>query len=66
MSDSLKGMIQFPCCTNNKALVHKGASGKASIPCTRCGKYILFDYDIMTASIISAAKGAVHKLQKGA
>lgn len=65
MSDSFKGMIQYPCCSH-KALVYEGASGKVSIPCTRCGKYILFDYDKMTASIGGAAKGAVHRLQKGA
>lgn len=64
--ESIKGMILYPCGCGRKALVYESARGRVSVPCPRCGKYALFDYDHMTASICGAAKGAIHKLQQGA
>ena len=38
-----------------------GASGKATHPCPRCGKFIEFDYDKMSARVTKAERGASQK-----
>lgn len=60
-AQQIKGMIAYPCCRNKKAMVMYGASGKATHPCPRCGKFIEFDYDKMSARITKAERGASQK-----
>lgn len=49
----VKGMIPFPCCPKEKALIYRGAHGRSSYKCPRCGRYAVFDADTMTAVCIS-------------
>ena len=60
-AEQIKGMIAYPCCTNKKAMVKYGARGKATHPCTQCGKFIEFDYDEMSAHITKAERGATQR-----
>lgn len=51
-----KGFIKCPFC-QDKAMVRKNAHGQASHRC-KCGKYLLFDYDNMTAKPAAPIRGA--------
>lgn len=51
-----KGYIKCPFC-GDKTLVMKNAHGKASHKC-KCGKCLLFDYDIMIAEHSAPVRGA--------
>jgi len=55
---SVKGAIPCPCCLKEKIIAYRGASGKSSVRCRNCGKFILVDYDKMTAILVKAHKGA--------
>lgn len=61
--EQVKDMIPFPCCPREKIIVCVNSRGRASIKCPHCGKIALFDFDEMTATIISPIRGAVHKLK---
>ncbi|MDO4977889.1 MAG: hypothetical protein Q4E53_11575 [Eubacteriales bacterium] len=54
----VRGNIPYPCCPKEKNVVYEGAKGKNSSKCPRCGRFILFDYDQMTAAVIGQVKGA--------
>lgn len=62
-AEQIKGMIIYPCCSNKKAMVKFGASGKATHPCPQCGKFIEFDYDTMSAQITRAERGATQRFK---
>ena len=57
--EELKGFIPCPFC-GKKALVKWDAHGQASHPC-KCGQYLLFDYDAMTAEPTKPMRGAVKR-----
>lgn len=59
-----KGYIAFPCCPKEKIIPYSGATGYVSIKCPRCGGFITFDLDNMTASKTGAARGVVKQLNK--
>lgn len=60
----LNGMIEFPCCKKEKVMIYEGTSGRCSVKCPRCGKYVIFDYDKMEAVLGAAIRGASHKLRE--
>ena len=56
--DNIKGKIPYPCCPHRSAIVSKDASGKISVPCPNCGRFVLLDPIRMTAKLIKPCKGA--------
>lgn len=63
-AEKIKGMIAYPCCPKNKVMVYTSARGRVSVKCPKCGKFIIFDYDNMTAEIGEVARGATHRFMK--
>ena len=61
--EKIKGMIQYPCCPKQSAIVYEGACGSASIQCPNCKKYLLLDYDRMTARITKPCRGAAARFK---
>lgn len=57
-TDEYTGVIVYPCCPREKVLVKRGTLGAASQKCPHCGKYVLFDYNKMTAELIRPVRGA--------
>ena len=56
--DQIKGIIQFPCCPKQTAVVSRDAHGKVSVQCANCGRFLLLDNDRMTATVTKPCKGA--------
>ena len=56
--EKIKGAIRCPVCKKEKVIAYEGASGKASVRCHKCGRYLLVDWDKMTAQENEACKGA--------
>lgn len=61
----IKGMIEYPCCPKETVIVYETAQGSFSSKCPRCGKFVLFDTDQMTAEICAPLKGAKDKFRRG-
>jgi hypothetical protein len=61
----IKGMIEYPCCPKEAVIVYETSRGSFSIKCPRCGKFVLFDADQMTAEICAPLKGAKDKFRRG-
>ncbi len=57
----VKGMIPYPCCPRESAMVYLNAHGQVSTKCPRCGRFVKFDYDSMTAIVVNAIRGASHR-----
>lgn len=55
VENKYKGYIECPCC-GAKTFVEKGAHGRVSTQC-KCKKYLVFDYDAMTAVPAKAVRG---------
>ena len=53
-SVELKGVIKCPVCGRNPIYVYPDTKGHVSQQCKVCEKFILIDYDKMTAITISA------------
>ena len=64
--EKIKGMIQYPCCPKQSAIVYEGARGSASIQCPNCRKFLLLDYDRMTAVITKPCRGAAARFKPAA
>ena len=60
---NIKGMISYPCCPKQSAIVYEGAHGSASIQCSNCRKFLLLDYDTMTATITKPCRGAAARFK---
>lgn len=56
--DKIKGAIRCPVCKKEKVIAYESASGKSSVRCHNCGRYLLVDWDKMTAQENEACKGA--------
>ena len=56
--DIVKGMISYPCCLKETVMVYSNTHGQASAKCPRCGKYAIFDYDLMQARPSTPVRGA--------
>lgn len=63
MEEYMKHLTRVGHCSNKKAMVKFGASGKATHPCPQCGKFIEFDYDTMSAQITRAERGATQRFK---
>ena len=61
--DQIKGIIQFPCCPKQTAVVSQDAHGRISVQCANCGKYLLIDNDRMTATVTKPCKGATARFR---
>ena len=61
--EDLRGYIEYPCGCKAKELVYNDAHGTTSIKCPVCGRFAVFNYDSMTASVCKVAKGAVSRIQ---
>lgn len=62
-AEKLRGMIPYPCCGKEKAMVFDSAHGQASYKCPKCGRFATFDFDSMTAMPGEAKKGATHRFK---
>lgn len=51
MEEKLKGTIICPVCEKEKTYVYL-ATGRVSSRCAKCGRLIMWDFDMMTASVI--------------
>lgn len=60
--EQVEGYIKFPCCPSEKKIVYGGCRGIVSDKCPNCHKFAKFDLDAMTSWRVSAARGAVSKL----
>lgn len=63
-AEKFRTMIPYPCCPKHKAGVEPDAHGKATHPCPKCGKFVEFDYDKLTAKVVSPTRGASHRYVK--
>lgn len=61
----IKGVIEYPCCPKEAVIVYESSRGSFSIKCPRCGKFVLFDTDQMSAEICAPLKGAKDKFRRG-
>ncbi len=49
----LKGIIACPACGKEFVFAYEDAKGHASVPCIRCGRISMIDYEHMKATLIS-------------
>lgn len=49
----LKGVVACPACGKEFVFVYNDAKGHASVPCVRCSKILMVDYESMNATLIS-------------
>ena len=62
--DELKGMISYPCCKAQKAMVYMNAHGQSSHKCPNCGKVTVFDYDKMIAWTARPFRGTTREFTR--
>lgn len=60
-AEELKGMISYPCCPKEKIMPYISARGVISNKCPKCGKFAMFDLDLMTSWQAKPVRGAAHK-----
>lgn len=58
LMEKVKGVIPCPICKKGKVIAYESASGKSSVGCHNCGRYLLVDWDKMTAIENKACKDA--------
>ncbi len=61
--EDIRGIISFPCCPKQTAVVSKDAHGRVSVQCANCGRFLLIDQDRMTATVMKPCKGAKAKFR---
>ena len=61
--ENIKGMIQYPCCPSQTAVVARDAHGQIFVRCPGCGKFLLLDNDRMTAEIAGPCRGAAARFK---
>jgi len=52
----LKGVVACPACGKEFVFAYSDSKGHASMPCIRCGRIILVDYENMKATLIPPKK----------
>lgn len=52
----LKGVIPCPACEKEFIFAYEDAKGHASVPCIRCGRISMVDYNELNAKLISPKK----------
>lgn len=58
LMEKVKGVIPCPICKKGKVIAYESASGKSSVGCHNCGRYLLVDWDKMIAVENKACKDA--------
>ena len=58
VTEKVKGVIPCPICKKGKVIAYESASGKSSVGCHNCGRYLLVDWDKLTAVENKACKNA--------
>ena len=53
----MRGMIKCPCCQKVKVAVYDDSRGHASIQCSKCKTYSIYDFDTMTANLNGVIMG---------
>jgi len=48
----LKGVVACPACGKEFVFAYYDAKGHASVPCVRCGRIIMVDYETLEATLI--------------
>lgn len=61
VAEELKGVIPYPCCPKEKIMPYAGARGVISNKCPKCGRFAMFDLDLMTSWSAKPARGAAHR-----
>lgn len=49
---NLKGVVACPACGKEFVFAYSDAKGHASVPCIRCGRIIMIDYETLKATLI--------------
>ncbi|MBC2727102.1 hypothetical protein [Desulfosporosinus sp.] len=49
----LKGVVACPACKKEFVFAYSDAKGHASMPCIRCSRIIMVDYERLEATLIS-------------
>ena len=52
----LKGVVACPACGKGFVFVYSDAKGHASVPCIRCSRIIMVDYERLEATLIPPKK----------
>ena len=52
----LKGVVACPACGKEFVFVYNDAKGHASVPCVRCNRISMVDYEEMKATLIPPKK----------
>ena len=63
-TESFEKMIAYPCCPKEKVLVTKDSKGIISQRCPNCKKFVIFNFDNMTAHLSHPIRGAAKRLRK--
>jgi len=61
--EEIKGIIQYPCCPRQNAVIALDAHGRVSVQCANCGRFLLIDNDRMTATVMKPCKGATARFR---
>jgi len=48
----LKGVVACPACGKEFIFAYSDAKGHASVPCVRCGRIIMVNYETLKATLI--------------
>lgn len=48
----IKGIIPCPACSKKFVFAYSDARGHASVPCVRCGRISMVDYEKMSATLM--------------
>ena len=62
-SDEIKGIIRYPCCPKQNAVIGHDAHGRLCIQCANCGKFLLIDNDRMTATVTKPCRGVTARFK---
>lgn len=49
----LKAVLACPACAKDFIYAYSDSKGHASVPCVRCGRIIMADYETLEATLIS-------------
>ena len=57
----MRGMIKCPYCQKGKVAAYEDLRGHASIQCSKCNRFILYDFDTLTATPAGPIIGGTQK-----
>lgn len=59
-SMDLKGVVACPACEKEFIFAYSDSKGHASVPCIRCGRIIMVDYEKLEATLIPPERRKSH------